>query len=93
MTLKVAAPLSILLQWPDDPLLSFKQLLDLIVEQKLNLSLGHCFSTDKASDRTLTAMVWEGRPEMPDGQLESNYFLAIFDLNQWYYAQMPAKIK
>lgn len=48
---------------------------------------------DAESDRTLTAIVWEGRPETADGQLESNYFLAVFDLNQWYFAQMPARLK
>ncbi|XP_033641982.1 protein ELYS-like isoform X2 [Asterias rubens] len=44
-------------------------------------------------DLALAAFVWEARSDPADGQVASTCFLALFDLNRWYYAQMPRVIR
>lgn len=42
-------------------------------------------------DLSLCAFVWEAQDSRPGGSTE--VFLSIFDMNRWYHAQMPARIK
>ncbi|XP_038076650.1 protein ELYS-like [Patiria miniata] len=44
-------------------------------------------------DLGLAAFVWEARSDPADGQESSSCFLALFDLNRWYHAQMPRAIR
>ncbi|XP_076472311.1 uncharacterized protein LOC143301802 [Babylonia areolata] len=42
-------------------------------------------------DLSLCAFVWEAQDSRPGNS--SQVFLAVFDMNRWYHAQMPSRIK
>ena len=58
-----------------------------------------CLSTCCLVDRTLTVFVWKSQYDPAAGsgvqseELAENLFMAVFDLNRWYHAQMPAIVR
>ncbi|XP_041377682.1 protein ELYS-like [Gigantopelta aegis] len=42
-------------------------------------------------DLALCVIVWEAQDNGPGDK--SNYFLALFDINRWYHAQMPSSVR
>ena len=48
-------------------------------------------------DRTLAVFVWKSQRDSGNGGVQSGsdecIFMAVFDLNRWYHAQMPAIVR
>ena len=74
-----------------------KKLVDLYIHKYLCICLCSCVALNfllpgcQGPDLSLCAFVWEAQDSRPGGSTE--VFLSIFDMNRWYHAQMPARIK